>query len=238
MTCTLSPGSRNHTNLCLPLLVGVSQQPHQEGISEAILKEVVLVVSALCIFWIQAKERGPVRRRACPLKPVWAGSVNSQAGSWPLGDGESAYSFLNSKSKWLEEKAKYAPWEASQVPPKKRKGGAVQNSRPQDLVRATRQRQLASSVRDFCPTQVPPFWAGGVWPWFTPGHQTQRPSSICFAEECWLLATVVSAEVLQSVSLHSLVLSVDTYWTLIIFANGHRVVRKTVKVPALMESTF
>lgn len=97
------------------------------------------------------------------------------------------------------------------MPPKKRKGGAVQDSGHQDQIRATRQRQLASSVRDLCPTPVPPSWAGGVWPGVTPGHQTQMPSSTCFAEECWPLAAVVSAEVSWSVSLHSPVHLVDSY---------------------------
>lgn len=68
-------------------LVGVSLEPHQEEVSKALSKKAVMG----CLLWVfskcRAKERGSFRKRTCPPKPVWAGSVNSHrlaAGHWEM----------------------------------------------------------------------------------------------------------------------------------------------------------
>lgn len=139
----------------------------------------------------RAKEGvGSFIRRTCPSKPVWAGSISSRRLEADHCEMENLLShFSTARASGLKKKPKIPHGKSANCHLKREKERVAKNSEAQDLIRATGQRQLASSVRDSCP--VPRSSATTVgWGRLTQVHpwpSNPRPQLSSF---CWrILAT-------------------------------------------------
>lgn len=105
----------------------------------------------------------------------------SQAGSWPLWDGELLSHFSIARASGLKKKPKIPHGRSANCHLKREKERVAKNSEGQDLIRVTGQRQLASSVRDSCPGLCSSATTIG-WGRLTQVHPNPRPqrSSLCW----------------------------------------------------------